>query len=113
MIEIQNLSKKFGDVTVLNNISLSANGVLGVCGDAGSGKSTLLEIIAGIIPASDGKILVDGKELLANNTTLLFVSHSAETVKQICKRAIWLDAGQMKLDSTSEEACQAYAEYMG
>ncbi len=63
MIEIQNLSKKFGDVTVLDNISLTAEGVLGICGDAGSGKSTLLRIIAGTIPATDGQILIGGKEL--------------------------------------------------
>ena len=63
MIEIQNLSKKFGDVTVLDNISLTAQGVLGICGNAGTGKSTLLGMIAGVIPATEGQILIDGKAL--------------------------------------------------
>ena len=63
MIEIKNLSKKFGDTVVLDDISLSANGVLGICGGAGSGKSTLLGIIAGTIPATAGEILIDGKAL--------------------------------------------------
>ena len=61
MIEIQNLSKKFGDVTALSNVSLQAyGGVLGVCGKAGSGKSTLLGIIAGILPSSCGEVSVLG-----------------------------------------------------
>ena len=63
MIEIKNLSKKFGEVTVLDNISLSAEGVLGICGNKGSGKSTLLGIIAGFIPATEGQILINGSEL--------------------------------------------------
>ncbi len=63
MIEIKNLSKKFGDLTVLDNVSLKAEGVLGICGDAGSGKSTLLGIIAGVIPATEGQILINEKEL--------------------------------------------------
>ncbi len=48
------------------------------------------------------------QELLSNNTTLLFVSHSAETVQAICQRAIWLDGGQMMMDASSQEACEAY-----
>ena len=63
MIEIKNLSKKFGDLTVLDNVSLNAEGILGVCGDAGSGKSTLLGIIAGVIPATEGQILINEREL--------------------------------------------------
>lgn len=67
MIEIQNLSKKFGDLTALNDISFKLDtGVLGVCGKAGSGKSTLLSIIAGILPASDGKVFISDSELPDN-----------------------------------------------
>ena len=63
MIEIKNLSKKFGDLTVLDNVSLKAEGVLGICGDSGSGKSTLLSVIAGVIPATEGQILINEKKL--------------------------------------------------
>ena len=70
MIEVKNLSKKFGNVAVLDNICLSAEGVLGICGGAGSGKSTLLGIIAGFIPATEGEILINGKELPAEPTKL-------------------------------------------
>ena len=64
MIEIQNLSKKFGELTVLNDVSFKLDGgVLGVCGENGSGKSTLLSIIAGVLPASEGKVLLFDSEL--------------------------------------------------
>ena len=48
------------------------------------------------------------RQLLDKHTTLLFVSHSEETVKEICTRAIWLDEGVMKMDAGSAEACKAY-----
>ena len=70
MIEIKNLSKKFGDVTVLDNITLSAEGVLGICGNKGSGKSTLLGIIAGFIPATEGQVFTNGSELPADPAKL-------------------------------------------
>lgn len=48
------------------------------------------------------------RRLLDNNTTLLFVSHNAEKVKDICKRAIWLDEGNLMVDTDSKTACDAY-----
>ena len=64
MIETQHLSKKFGELTALNDISFKLDGgVLGVCGEKGSGKSTLLSIIAGVLPTTDGKVLIFDSEL--------------------------------------------------
>ena len=48
------------------------------------------------------------RQLLDNDTTLLFVSHSADTVKKICSRAIWLDGGNIRMDADSAAACEAY-----
>lgn len=64
MIETQHLSKKFGELTALNDVSFKLDGgVLGVCGEKGSGKSTLLSIIAGVLPTTDGKVLIFDSEL--------------------------------------------------
>ena len=74
MIEIKNLSKRFNDVAVFENLSYSFDGkILGICGDKSSGKTTLLSIICGVIPPSEGEVLVCGKDLskdtkLANST---------------------------------------------
>lgn len=47
-------------------------------------------------------------ELLSGGTTLLFVSHSIDQVKRMCKNAIWIDHGEMKMIGTAEEVCNAY-----
>lgn len=47
-------------------------------------------------------------ELLSGGTTLLFVSHSAEQVKQLCKKAVWLDHGNMMAYGDTEEVYQMY-----
>ena len=47
-------------------------------------------------------------ELMANETTVIFVSHSIDQVKRICKRAIWLNKGNMIIDGPTEEVCERY-----
>jgi len=47
-------------------------------------------------------------QLRANGVTLLFVSHSAETVRSLCKRALWLDVGTLVADGTAESVVQQY-----
>ncbi len=48
------------------------------------------------------------KELLSGGTTLLFVSHSIPQVKRLCKKAIWIEKGRIKMEGPSEEVCSAY-----
>ena len=46
--------------------------------------------------------------LLSGGTTLLFVSHSIDQVKRMCKKAIWLDHGETKMIGDVEEVCELY-----
>lgn len=48
------------------------------------------------------------QELLAGGTTLLFVSHSSAAVKRMCQKALWLDAGEMRMTGDVGEVVQAY-----
>ena len=48
------------------------------------------------------------KHLMSNGTTVLFVSHSDEQVIEICRRAIWLDHGNLIEDGPAEEVCKMY-----
>lgn len=47
-------------------------------------------------------------EMLEGGTTLLFVSHSVDQVKELCSRSIWLDKGEILLDGKTEDVCNAY-----
>jgi len=66
MLEIQNLSAGYPGNPVLNNVCLTipAGAVTVIAGPNGCGKSTLLKALAGILP-SEGKVLLDGQDLLA------------------------------------------------
>ena len=48
------------------------------------------------------------EEMLAAGTTLLFVSHDANQVKRMCKKAIWLDKGVMRRMGPAAEVCDEY-----
>ena len=72
MIKIDNISKWYGPVQVLNNcsVTISKGDVVVVCGPSGSGKSTLIKTVNGLEPVQQGKIYVDGTELQAPTTNL-------------------------------------------
>jgi simple sugar transport system ATP-binding protein len=61
-IEARNVSKKFGSVTALRDVSLHVNKgeVLGLIGDNGAGKSTLVKILNGFHQATQGELLLNG-----------------------------------------------------
>ena len=50
------------------------------------------------------------KEMLSGGTTLLLVSHNEDEVRRLCKRAIWLDHGVVKMDGPCNDVCNAYRE---
>jgi len=63
LMETLNVSKKFGNITALENMSLSFNrGVYGLVGPNGSGKTTLIRIILGLQKPSSGRVLVFGRD---------------------------------------------------
>ena len=72
MIEIENVSKWYGDFRVLAECSTSvAKGdVVVVCGPSGSGKSTLLKCVNGLEPFQEGTITVDGVSVGDKGTNL-------------------------------------------
>lgn len=65
MIKITNLTKKFGTLTVIDNITLDIpeSQTLAVIGPSGCGKSTLLKLILRLEAATSGKIIIDNQEI--------------------------------------------------
>lgn len=48
------------------------------------------------------------KNMVQNETTILFVSHDIETVQQICSKAIWLEKGRIKMAGSATEVAECY-----
>jgi len=72
MIEINNISKWFGDFKVLTDINevVERGQTVVICGPSGSGKSTLLRCVNGLEPYQKGEIIVDGISLSDPKTNL-------------------------------------------
>ena len=49
-------------------------------------------------------------ELMDGGTTVLFVSHSLDQIREMCDRALWLDHGELKMIGQTAEVCDRYAE---
>ena len=74
-IEVQHLSKTFGTHEVLKDIDFSVQegDVTCILGASGSGKSTLLHILGGVDRPTSGRVLMDGKDVYAQNEAQLAI----------------------------------------
>lgn len=62
-VEIQNLTKRFGQKTAVDDVSLAlTSGVWGLIGANGAGKTTLMRMLAGILTPTSGRVLCDGAD---------------------------------------------------
>lgn len=69
LLEVREVSKRFGGVKALEKVSLEVNHneILAVVGDNGAGKSTLMKVVSGAILPDDGQIFFEGKEVVLKN----------------------------------------------
>lgn len=47
-------------------------------------------------------------ELMSGGTTVLFVSHNLDQIRQMCNRVVWLDRGKVRMIGETQEVCDAY-----
>lgn len=66
MIEVKNLTKRYGDHLALDNVSFTVETgrIIGFLGPNGAGKSTTMNIITGYLSATEGQVLIDGIDVL-------------------------------------------------
>jgi lipopolysaccharide transport system ATP-binding protein len=67
------------------------------------------EVLAVGDQAFQAKCFARIRQLKAKGKTLLFVSHATQLVREVCSRGLWLDHGQVIMDSSSAEVLAAYA----
>lgn len=72
MIKIENLHKRFGKLEVLNGIDINVEKgeIIAIIGPSGSGKSTFLRCINRLEEPTDGKIFIDGENILSKETNI-------------------------------------------
>ena len=72
MIKIENLHKRFGKLEVLNGIDINVEKgeIIAIIGPSGSGKSTFLRCINRLEEPSEGKIFIDGENILSKETNI-------------------------------------------
>ncbi|MEI2414720.1 ABC transporter ATP-binding protein [Orrella sp. JC864] len=73
MIEISELSKRYGQTVVVDGVSLRipAGGITAIIGPNGAGKSTLLSMVSRLLPMSQGTVVVDGLDVSRADSKLL------------------------------------------
>src|SRR5262249_11608780 len=73
VVNIKNLSRRFGSKTALHNVSLSVprGGVFGLVGENGAGKTTLIKHILGLLRAEVGSVRIFGLDPVADPVAVL------------------------------------------
>jgi ABC-2 type transport system ATP-binding protein len=68
MIELRNLTKRFGNIVAVNrlNLSVSEGEIFGFIGPNGAGKTTTLRMMGGVIAPTEGSVIIDGINMAGN-----------------------------------------------
>ncbi len=74
-IELKNVGVSFGDDTVLQqlNFNIQKEEFVSIVGKSGTGKTTLIQMIAGLLMPTEGKVLVDGKQVTEPRHDMTYV----------------------------------------
>ena len=65
MIEVKNLTRRYGDFTAVNSVSfnIKKGQIVGLLGHNGAGKTTTLKMLTGYLEPTDGNIKIDGCDM--------------------------------------------------
>lgn len=73
IVEVENLSVKFGNFYAVKNISFKVKKgeIFGFLGANGAGKTTTIRVLCGLLPASEGKVVIDGVEFVKGKENII------------------------------------------
>lgn len=73
MIEVQDLTKRYGDTAVVDNVSITIRkgGITSLIGPNGAGKSTLLSMMSRLMMPDEGSVLIDGMDVFSTPSDVL------------------------------------------
>jgi len=68
ILDVENLSKKFGQLVAVDDVSFSVEKgqIVGLIGPNGAGKSTLFDLLTGVQPPTEGKVVFQGDDITGN-----------------------------------------------
>jgi simple sugar transport system ATP-binding protein len=83
LVRMVNISKFYGRVRALNNVSLTVRRgeIVGLLGDNGAGKSTMIKVLSGAVRSTSGDIFIGGKKVEMNSTNDA-IANGIETIYQ-------------------------------
>jgi ABC-type branched-subunit amino acid transport system ATPase component len=94
MLELKNLTKHFGGVRAVDGVDLvvSQGEILGLIGPNGSGKSTIVNLICGLFPLTDGKVLLRGMDISAvpaHSRVALGIARTFQNIRLFYQLTVW------------------------
>ncbi len=124
MIEIENATKRYGDKTVVDDVSLQvpSGGITAILGPNGAGKSTLLSMIGRLIPMDGGRISIDGRDVATTRSAE--IARSLAVLRQTNHMNARLTVQELvefgrfphsrgRLDTTDHEHIETAIDYVG
>jgi ABC-type branched-subunit amino acid transport system ATPase component len=94
VLELDNLSKHFGGVKAVDGVSLRVGRaeIFGLIGPNGSGKSTIVNVIAGLLPPTSGRVVVDGRDvtgLPSHALVSLGIARTFQNIRLFGQLTVW------------------------
>jgi len=119
MITVDNLTKRYGKITALDNVTFRFDDgkVIAIMGENGAGKSTLLKIIAGILPFDSGTVLIDAYSILTQSLSarerLGYLPEMPELYDRITGREFLFYIASLRKLTNAEPRINSLAQMIG
>jgi branched-chain amino acid transport system ATP-binding protein len=85
ILVVENLTRQFGGLTAVNNVSFTANkgDIIGLIGPNGAGKTTLFNLLMGLTRPNSGKVVLDGKPITGKKSNVVAREGMTKTFQNV------------------------------